>query len=273
MAKALRKWLRDVVQACEPWISSEDIDPGARWSSDLANQLEQTEFGIICLTPENLKEPWIHFEAGALSKKLDDKTRLCPYLLGFEPTTIKGPLIQFQAVKAEEEGTRKLIQAINHALGSECLDEERLERAFENNWHYLDEELKKIVENPKEIDKPSRTEKDMLEEILKTVREHSRIFSELLPSKSTRELFIPVKGLKKDLFSSLGMPMGDICDQEFTHTMKEFNEAYIRAIENTIKDFDGQKITADQLDKIRSSWMNSIENIKCKPIKGQSENR
>ena len=68
IAEALREWLPDVIQAVKPWLSAEDIDKGARWSSDLAHELEDAHVGVICLTPENLEEPWIHFEAGALSK-------------------------------------------------------------------------------------------------------------------------------------------------------------------------------------------------------------
>jgi len=179
MAEALRDWIPDVMQACEPWISSEDIDPGARWSSDLAKQLDEIQFGIICLTPENLNSPWIHFEAGAISKKLNDKARVCPYLLGIELTDITGPLTQFQAVIANRDDTNKLMQAINRALGNVALPDERFNRAFDTQWPRLDEILKKIPESTPSVKQPARKEKDMIEEILRTVREHSRILSEL----------------------------------------------------------------------------------------------
>lgn len=177
IAEALRDWLPDVIQACEPWLSSEDIDPGSRWSFDLAKQLDETRFGIFCLTPENLNAPWILFEAGAVSKKLDDKTKVCPYLFGIEPTDITGPLTQFQAVKADKADTKKLMQAINRTLGSEALSDERFNRAFESNWKYLDEILKKVPEGITPVKQPARNEKNMIEEILITVREHSRILS------------------------------------------------------------------------------------------------
>jgi len=90
VAVALRNCLPDVMHACEPWISSEDIHAGARGSPELAAQLEQTQFAVICLTPDNLDAPWIHFEAGAASKKLSDKTRVAPYLLDIKPTDIVG---------------------------------------------------------------------------------------------------------------------------------------------------------------------------------------
>jgi len=181
MAEALRDWLPDVIQACEPWISSKDIDPGARWSSDLAKQLEQIQFGIICLTPENLTAPWIHFEAGAVSKKLDDKTRLCPYLLGLEPTDIEGPLVQFQAVKADKSDTKKLVYTLNYALGSEALSNERIDRVFDLHWPHLEEMLKKILSSSPRVQEPKRRDDDKLDEILKIVREQSRLLSEIKP--------------------------------------------------------------------------------------------
>jgi hypothetical protein len=98
IAEALREWLPKVIQAVKPWMSAIDIDRGARWSSDIAVELSDTSFGILCITPENLNAPWIHFEAGALSKTLE-KSLVCPYLLELEPTDLKGPLVQFNAAR------------------------------------------------------------------------------------------------------------------------------------------------------------------------------
>ena len=67
-AEALRDWLPKVVNEIKPWLSSADIDKGARWSSDIAVRLQSARAGIICLTPGNLRSEWILFEAGALSR-------------------------------------------------------------------------------------------------------------------------------------------------------------------------------------------------------------
>jgi len=174
VAVALRNWLPDVIQACEPWVSPEDIDPGARWGAELAAQLEQTQFAVLCLTSDNLSAPWIHFEAGAISKKLDDKTRVAPYLLDIKPTDIVGPLVQFQAVNADPEGTLKLVHSINHALDSNALANDRIDKYFKKCWPELEPILKKIPPSPPETSKPVRSEKELLEEILGLVRDQSR---------------------------------------------------------------------------------------------------
>lgn len=172
VAEALRDWIPSVIQAVELWMSAEDIDKGLRWTSAIAFELDQTRFGIICLTPENLEAPWILFEAGALSKALD-KSFVCPFLFDLEPTDIKGPLIQFQATKAEKNDVKKLVLTLNRALGEAALSPEKLERAFEHWWP----ELLKSLENLPAVHtepKPQRTERELLEEILEIIRSEIR---------------------------------------------------------------------------------------------------
>ena len=48
VAVVLRDWLPSVIQSIEPYLSSEDIDKGARWSTDIAKELEATAFGQDC---------------------------------------------------------------------------------------------------------------------------------------------------------------------------------------------------------------------------------
>jgi hypothetical protein len=167
IAEVLRDWLPNVIQGLEPWISSSDIEKGARWAANLAEQLEQTSFGIICLTPDNLDAPWILFEAGALSKTIS-QTYVCPYLLGLEPTDIKGPLVQFQAAKAERDDTRKLILTINRAQGERELSTSHIDAAFEKWWPDFEQKLQNFP-SPM-VRSVQRSEKDMLVELLTIAR-------------------------------------------------------------------------------------------------------
>ena len=98
-AEAFRNWLPKIINAVRPWLSSADIEMGARWSIDVAAKLEASKFGIICLTPNNMHSDWILFEAGALSKTIVN-THVSPVLIGLEPSDIHGPLAQFQATRA-----------------------------------------------------------------------------------------------------------------------------------------------------------------------------
>jgi hypothetical protein len=112
VAFALREWIPSVINDVDPWVSDEDIKTGAHWPTQLGRELQEAKFGIICLTPENLNAPWILFEAGALSKVID-QARVTPYLFDVEKLQIEPPLGHFQASKAQKEDTRKLLHSIN----------------------------------------------------------------------------------------------------------------------------------------------------------------
>jgi hypothetical protein len=104
VAQKLRIWLRDVIQALDPWISVEDIDKGQRWGLVMAERLESTHAGVICLTPENLTAPWLLFEAGALSK-LHREAKVCTYLIDMPYTAVpQGP---FSELRSDDRSARK----------------------------------------------------------------------------------------------------------------------------------------------------------------------
>jgi hypothetical protein len=195
VAEALRGWLPNVIQSVNAWVSLADIEKGARWSTDVAAQLEECRVGLICLTPENLSAQWLLFEAGALSKTLD-KTFVCPYLLNLQPTDIQGPLSQFQATTAEKEETRKLLHTINKALGDQALQTAQVNAAFQKWWADLDSQLQAISAMQLAVP-PKRPDRELLEEVLETVRVLARrhpLETETLISQLqdvTNKLYVP----------------------------------------------------------------------------------
>lgn len=146
LAKALRDWLKCVIQTASPWMSDEDIGPGTRWGIELAKQLENTNFGILCLTKESLSSPWLLFEAGALAKALTG-SRVCPVPLDADLGDLPPPLAQFNGVQATEEGLFLLVRSINRtALPSACmavaqLDDDLLRRTFKKWWPDMQAQL------------------------------------------------------------------------------------------------------------------------------------
>lgn len=185
VAEALWKWIPKVIQSVKPWISSEDIYAGNRWNQEIATELEQSNFGIICLTPENMNKPWILFEAGALAKTINE-TLVCPYLINLKSSEIKGPLTQFQSAEDTKGGTLNLMTSINCAIDENALDDQRLKDTFNLWWPDLEEILNNLPEP--EIDQtPERNEKEILEEILERVRSIGRLENKLylvMPEKS-----------------------------------------------------------------------------------------
>lgn len=94
VAEMLNDWIKCVLQASRPWLSTRDIDRGALWFSEIHDQLRDTSVGIICLTQENKERPWILFESGALAKGLSSN-RVCTFLIDLKPSDLQDPLAQF----------------------------------------------------------------------------------------------------------------------------------------------------------------------------------
>lgn len=139
IALALRDWIPKVIQAVKPFIS-EEIGKGERWSEELADELNQTDFGIICITRYNFYTPWINFEAGAISKAIPKAIHepwVVPFLFGIDRTKISEPLKQFQAALADKDGVFTLLISLNNRLGQERLTNELLEQEFEKWWPEL----------------------------------------------------------------------------------------------------------------------------------------
>ncbi len=168
VAEALKEYLPMIVNAFNPWLSSADIDKGSRWSSELAAALATAKAGIICLTPNNLSAPYILFEAGALSKTVD-KPFVCTLLIGMEPSDVSGPLALFQATRPTKDDLLQLLKTLNRALGESSLKDAQLHATFDLCWPKLKERLDNLP-NDGPSGRPHRSERELLEELVDTVR-------------------------------------------------------------------------------------------------------
>jgi hypothetical protein len=169
VALALRDWLPKVRQSIEPYVSSEDIDKGVRWNLELANQLQDTDYGILCVTKENYQSSWLNFEAGALSKLASG--RVTPFLIDLRATDISGPLAQFHATAATHKDVLSLVRALSERSGPPSLGERELEEIVEVWWPRLEAKLEEIrTQLPPTSSIPARDERGILEEVLALVR-------------------------------------------------------------------------------------------------------
>ncbi len=175
MAEAFANWISQVIQAVEPWVSS-DIEKGARWGPEIATRLENSKIGILCLTMENLDAPWILFEAGALSKTKD--ARVGTLLLDIAPSDVQQPLGQFQHTAARDKNdVRSLVQTINSAVErskEKALNATVLSDVFEMYWPLLSEALETIAAQAPPGQPAQRPEREILQEILEIVRKQER---------------------------------------------------------------------------------------------------
>lgn len=167
LAAALSNWLPYNMQNITCWLSENDIAAGARWASELTAKLKSCDAGILCLTPENLKSPWLLFEAGSLAKNFE-VSHVIPYRLGLGVSDIEYPLAQFQGVDANKNGTRKLLDSLNSAT-EEAIDNAFLDRTFEMWWPELEGKIQRISPQTDALDEP-RNDRALLEESLELSR-------------------------------------------------------------------------------------------------------
>lgn len=106
---------------------------------------------------------------------------LCPYaLFDLRLSDVAGPLGQFQALKADKDGTRRLVGVLNKALGRGRIDEQQLNYAFKALWQDLDRRLRKI----QQIHQPQEG---------LTKRERAKAVSEAVSETTVKKLYLDFK--------------------------------------------------------------------------------
>lgn len=174
LGEAVRDWIPKVLQSVKPYFTPDDIEKGARWAKEIGEELASSQLGIICLTQDNQHSPWILFEAGALSKNLEE-SKVCPILFNFDTTELKGPLSSFQATKFNKDEFKKLVESINNSCNELKLDQKSLDETFDMWWPKLEGKIKEILAQDKTGTKPiKRAERDILEEILELTRSNAK---------------------------------------------------------------------------------------------------
>lgn len=224
VAELLNDWVKCVLQATRPWLSTRDIDRGALWFSEIHDQLKDTSVGIVCLTQENKTRPWILFESGALAKGLSTN-RVCTFLIDLKPTDLEDPLAQFNHTLPERSSVWELIRTLNNCLSANALDERILAQVFETYWGQFEARFASALakNQPSEKAEP-RPKDDILAEILENTRHlHSRI--RRLEARSERDLMDEerIRSLERGFdperaemmlrqFRELGMPPEDMME-------------------------------------------------------------
>lgn len=171
VALLLKDWFPNVIQAVRLYVSSEDINKGTRWLTNVSSELENSQFGIICITRENINSPWLLFEAGALSKRTDQSC-VNPLLIDLLPSDLsQSPLGQFQATSTSKAEIRKLVMTVNNSLGDLRLEESKIDKAFNKWWPDLEKGLSEAISIAARINEKEekRSEREILEKVLEAV--------------------------------------------------------------------------------------------------------
>lgn len=142
-AEILQRWIHDVLQI-RTWLSTTSIPRGGRWFLTVNEGLEDTTFGIACVSRKNIDAPWINFEMGAVAKRLRG-TSVVPFVLDdLDLDEAHSPLAQFQGVHRDDREVFELLRSIRDACDLAC-DDEELRRRHDAHWEALDAALDAVV--------------------------------------------------------------------------------------------------------------------------------
>ena len=203
-AKAVAQWLGDTLQTVDPYFTEEAITSGTAWRQDVRKNLEASNFGLACMTSDNLTAPWLLFEAGALSK-LVEPAKVCCLLFGVEPEDLPEPLSMFQARHFSKENMLAVARDINAAHAERVLSDALVERAFKRTWPDLDKAAAAVepapATSPPEAVSP---EMKMLRRIYGEVSAQGSRLSEAASQFSNRDIVNMIESLRRAIEAGAG---------------------------------------------------------------------
>lgn len=251
IGEAFRHWLPDVIQSVRPYFTPDDVAKGQRWAADIAENLHSSQFGLFCLTSENLTAPWLLFEAGAVSK--DSKNgKVCPLLFGIDSTQLAGPLLQFQATPYSREEVFKFLKSIN-AETNNPLNEVQLERAFDRCWGELDSKIQEVLTSNAQDQAPTpRSVQDMVEETLSIVRALKNSTPQLPDDEPVNHWFVFMQSTLEYALDTL--KISENAEQSVVLEHLKRMQAYIKLIANLMT----PKI---KTAKVGTSYLNQVSKV------------
>jgi TIR domain len=146
VARALERTLPLSLQHVTPWVSERDIGAGETWFNELMKNLSRCRIGVVCMTPDNIASPWIHFEAGVIAATGEEQAgkapkRVLPFLVGIDDSELPGALSMYQATDARDRASVKsFLATLNNHLetSKQCPS---IDRVFPEFWKLLQRHL------------------------------------------------------------------------------------------------------------------------------------
>jgi uncharacterized protein YjbI with pentapeptide repeats len=155
IAEELQEWIPQVINNAKHYVTSQSIRKGARWLEEISKELEAANFGLVCLTKDNLESPWIMFEAGAISKNIKDSKFSCLLFDGLKQEEVEKPLSFLQNTEFSKEEYQKLMFSINDSLKDNKISGPLLTKSFEKWWPELESKIKNIINEHRQLPPPN----------------------------------------------------------------------------------------------------------------------
>jgi hypothetical protein len=234
IAECLKDKLSLILQTTTFFVSSKDINSGTLWRTKVAEELRTSDYGIICLTEENISNPWILFESGALSKK--EESRVIPLCFGFNLSKIPPPhpLSAFQGKVYSKEKIKEIVESLNF-LSEYPRDSLHLNELFDLIFSSLDEKVteylllpcdntEKTVDNTRTCDDIiSEFKKSNAPEIVKSLLSWGYDISKIVRTGQKYNFVMEDTTLKKDGSPAVkitGTHIYTVINQSYTETLK-----------------------------------------------------
>ena len=131
------------------FFSDKDISSGALWYKEIQNELQKSSMGIMCITKENVKAPWIFFFFFSL---VGNDVRIVPLLINCDQKSLKEtPINANQSVQFyNQEKFRAMLYDIRKEFKLYTHDsKEKLDPLFDNEYTQLRKRLKKTLDELK----------------------------------------------------------------------------------------------------------------------------
>lgn len=136
LSKALEAIFENGKETFSTFISSTNITSGAEWFNSIEENIAKSDCAILCCTPENIKAPWLNFEAGACKMQINTNANVIPFLIGMRAQELKPPLGNLHCVEFSCRGFKKLVKDIN-TIGNDLstLSPAQLDSMSENEFN------------------------------------------------------------------------------------------------------------------------------------------
>lgn len=209
------------------FVSSRDIAAGARSIQTLFEKLEKCNYGICFVDSENAKAPWMHFEAGALSKMVAD-SRVMVLLLDNNTERLQGtPLFEFQHKLFNKEHIKSIFEEIVEAFEQGNIKDQYLKR-FEDGWNTFNENSNKILTNVQNEDDVQSIEGNELNAIKKMLVDVQNLLKTEY-GQNVRESVGLVNELKKIM---LNMVPDDLKDMKMRFKVQRYELIFQQNVQN-----------------------------------------
>lgn len=128
------------------FVSTEDIASGDDWFIKIKNELNSSSYGIMCVTKDNVKAPWLYFETGALT---GNGLKVVPLLINCDHQSLDhtpfGPK-QFRQFYEEEQFIKLLMD-----IRKECsillnLKDRELKQRFKTAYRNVKNKITPVLD-------------------------------------------------------------------------------------------------------------------------------